>query len=213
MHRTPSHIPLILPHECPLSRPVHDGRVIPRHEVARVLPFDTEDVFLLSCMRQELFDEICRRWLGNALERSVFCGRECWRLGSCVLKVVHVIGNVQIPPTGRFMYLQNAVAAERVSLGINIFEPGAIFWRGLLARVHYAVGADVVVCLKVGEEGGWELSIGGTGIGEVGVSAVAWGREFVGAEEGVPCSAGVEGGVDMEDAVPLASIVSSLYSV
>jgi len=99
--------------------------------------------------------------------------------------------------------LQDAVAAEGEGLRVDVFEVGAVFWGGFFARVHEAVGADVVVLFEVGEEGGGEVGAGGAGVGEVGVAAVAGGREFVGAEERVTGAAGVEGGVDVEDAVAL----------
>ena len=55
------------------------------------------------------------------------------------------------------------------------------------------VAASVVVVVELLFEGVREGSVGGAGVGEVGVAAVTWGREFGGAQEGEAGAAGVEG--------------------
>lgn len=69
--------------------------------------------------------------------------------------------------------------------------------------------ADVVAFIKFGFQVGREVRVRGAGVCELGVAAVSRRREFVRAEEGEAGAAGVEGGVDVEEAVALQEHVSA----
>jgi len=203
MNRTPPHIPLEPPHERPLARPMHHGRVVPRHQIPGTLPLDTKHVFLLRRVREKPLDELCALGLRDALEGLRGRGCEARRAGGAVLEVVQVVCDVEVLPAGWLVGLEDAVAAEGGGFGVDVTEVRAVGWSGFFARVHEVMGADVIVLGEVEQEGGREVGGGGAGVGEIGVAAVAGGWELVGAQERVACAAGVEGGVDVEDAIAL----------
>lgn len=182
MHRGPPHIPRIFPLKRAGAGAVHDTRVIPRDQVSGILPLHLQHVLGLLGVGVQLLEEIPALGLGQALD------------------VVDVRGDVQIGAAGGLVPLHETVPAEGVVLGHDVREEVR---RGASPAVPQAVRGDVVVLDEPRFQVRLQLIPRRARVRVQRVSARALGWQFVGPEQRVACSPGVEARVHVEDAVCL----------
>ncbi len=189
MHRGPSHIPLEPALESTPSRPVHDGRIIPAHHIPVLPPLDAEQVLILRRVREQALDQLrALRFLDPA------------PVG--ILQVVQVVRDVQVHSAARLVALDDPVAAERVCFRVDRGEKLGLR-AGLAPAVPETVRSDVVVLEELTFQVRGQFVKSCAGVGEVGVTPVAWWWELVRAKQRVAGAAGVEGRVAMEEGVSL----------
>lgn len=141
MHSRPSHVSLVLTRKSPLSRPMHDSRIVPANNIAGLPPLDFKHVPVLRSVREQPLNQICGLGLRHAATVRI-------------LQMMQMVRDVQIHATRPFVLLHNSVAPERVRLRVDVPQK-VRFGRGLASRVHQTVGAHVVVLQKL------RLEIGG----------------------------------------------------
>ena len=110
MDRTPPHIPRILLHKRPLPSLMHHTRIIPHNQVTLVLPLNAKHIFLLTGVREQLLNQLVAFGFGDA-----------FFLGTGILQVVDVVGDVEVSSAAGFVDLEDLVPAE-----------GEVFWIGFL---------------------------------------------------------------------------------
>lgn len=124
MHGGPSHITAILALEGAGTGAVHDTRVVPGNQVARVLPLHLEDILGLLGVGIQGLEEMAALGVGQALD------------------VVDVRGDVQVGAAGGFVPLYEPMPTERVVLRHDVSEE---IRRRALAAVPETVRRHVVV--------------------------------------------------------------------
>lgn len=182
VHRRPAHIPSVLALETAPRGAVHHACVVPEDQVAVVLPLHAEHVLGLRGVPVQLLEQLLRLLRVQSLD------------------VVHVRRDVQVHPVGGLVALYQVVSAHRVVFRVDVGEG---LGRGLLAGVPEGVRGDVVALEELLLQVLGQFFERRAGVGVFGVAACALGWQFVRAEEGVSCPAGVEAGVDVEELVAL----------
>src|SRR4051812_22879312 len=108
------------------------------------------------------------------------------------------------------MCLHNAVTTKWIVIWIDILQPWTIFRGSLFARMHYAVGANVVILEEVILEIFGEILESCLGVCKIGITSVPFGRKFMRIEKTKACSPRIEARVDMENTVALDRVRKSL---
>lgn len=83
--------------------------------------------------------------------------------------------------------------AKRVPFRVYVLQPWRVTRRSFLARVHYAMGADVFVVFKVLKECGRQVSKCRSCVRKISIASVAGWRQLVSSQEGTACSSRIEG--------------------
>lgn len=192
MDSSPPHISGILLHKRAQACFVHHASIVPSNEVSLVLPFNADNVLRLSGVCEQSLNEFGTLWLRHTLKWLLLGGHKVARLGNPILQVVHVVRNVDVLAPAGPVCLYNIVAAKGEILGIDVLEPLAVFRCRLFSRVHQIVAADVFVLEQIFSQVVGQFVESGSGVREIGVSAMSPRRQLVGTEEAVSCSSRIE---------------------
>lgn len=181
---------------------MHYTSVVPENEITVIFPLHAVHVLFLGGVGEQLFNQLGTFSLGHSLERLLF-GRHKF-LGSrgSVFEMMYVIGDIKVlSATG--MRLHDIVSAKRIIVRINIFQPWTIIGCSLSARMHYAVGANVLGLEDCIPQVFRKLLECCPRVCKVGVPSVALGREAVRTKKTKSGSSRVEARVNMENTIAL----------
>lgn len=165
---------------------VQGGPVVPDDHVRGLLPLDADGVVLLRDVVEEFLDQGVGLRFGDPLD------------------VVGVGGDVDVAPAAGLVDLDEPVAGHAARVGrVEVLEElGRPQFAGLRDRVVH----HVVLFEEFPLEGGVQRVPGRARVGEVGVAAVAGGRDLDGPEEREARPARVERRVDVEEGVSLVTV-------